>query len=179
MASRSYVLIFVTIFLGLILHFPPQAEATKFQSLLKNICQQSPDYGFCFRTLSSNPKISSVSNINVKTIAEIALGTARKESINVGVFFDGMVNRKDINPAFKPALKMCSSYFKEAIGFLNLRGLDGDTASLDVHYGLDSAQSCETALAAARVHIQSIPPKIQNWKNLFSVAYAAVVTLED
>ncbi|KAJ6757090.1 hypothetical protein OIU74_026357 [Salix koriyanagi] len=111
-----------------------------------------------------------------KAIAERALAVARKESVATSGFFAGLARR---NPASKAVLEKCAADFKEAVQFLNLKGLEGGTASLDVHYALDDAESCESALSSGHVHIQSATARIQKWKTVYSAAEAAVIALEN
>ncbi|EEF38052.1 conserved hypothetical protein [Ricinus communis] len=146
--------------------------------LISDICKQSgSDKKFCIQILKSNPQTATASSL--KSLAEIALGMARKESVSTSGFFKSLLVRDSNNPAAKASIEECAKYFSEAVGMLNLGGLEGGTASLDVHYALDNAQYCENALANANVHIGSIGPAIQEWKKSYSVAYAAVIAVEN
>ncbi|KAH8490814.1 hypothetical protein H0E87_023091 [Populus deltoides] len=113
---------------------------------------------------------------NEKAIAEKALEIARKVSVDTGVFFTGLAQT---NPAHKTALEQCATNFKEAVQFLNLLGLQGGTASLDVHYGLDEVNQCQDALTSGHVQIDSATSTIQKWKTVYDAADATVATLEN
>ncbi|KAJ6735980.1 hypothetical protein OIU85_018210 [Salix viminalis] len=140
MGSSNLTLIFATLFLYLLLHFPSQAEARALKSPAK--CPKLLDQG----------------------IVVNALDMVRKESMKTSKFFDGLANGKGTVPAFKPALRECASDFKAASGLMNLKVLEGEFATMDVNYALDDARSCETKLAMDKVHIQSIPAAIKSWK---------------
>ncbi|KDP36580.1 hypothetical protein JCGZ_08347 [Jatropha curcas] len=175
MDSQGIIWVFSTIFLCLLLHFPFEIEATSRNELLNDVCHQSPDDKSCIKALKSDPKISRVSNL--KGLTNVALGEAREESIATKKFFISLKDSSD--PKVKKALKECAKYFGEAKSMLNLDGLEGDTASLDVHYALDSCEQCENALKEANVHIGAIAPHIKRWKDSYNVAYAAVVATEN
>ncbi|KAH8507247.1 hypothetical protein H0E87_009671 [Populus deltoides] len=113
--------------------------------------------------------------LNFPSRTQASVG-ALVNAIATSNFFTGLANT---NPASKQALVLCATYFKEAVTFLNLKGLEEGSASLDVHYALDQAGYCETALSTGHVHIASATDRIQKWKSVFSAAYAAVITLEN
>ncbi|KAJ6380334.1 hypothetical protein OIU76_016905 [Salix suchowensis] len=113
---------------------------------------------------------------NGKAIAEKALELARKESVHTSDFFTGSAHK---NPASKPVLQKCASSFKQAVQFLNLSGLEGGTASLDVHYALDLAEYCRDALSSGRVQIDSATARVQKWTTVYDAAQATVVFLEN
>ncbi|KAF2291113.1 hypothetical protein GH714_020166 [Hevea brasiliensis] len=119
-------------------------------------------------------------NYDTLTAADYA-GNCEKALVNakahIQSFSDGIQVTND--HAKKEAIKECAKYFQETVGMLNLGGLEGDTASLDVHYALDNDQYCESALADAKVHAETISSAIEKWKNFYSVAYAAVVAVEN
>ncbi|KAF2291114.1 hypothetical protein GH714_020174 [Hevea brasiliensis] len=83
------------------------------------------------------------------------------------------------NPATGKVLEECATYFNETVGMLNLSGLEGGTATLDVHYALDNVQFCENALGGAKVDSRAISDAIDDWKKYFFVAYATVEIIED
>ncbi|KAG6750430.1 hypothetical protein POTOM_044923 [Populus tomentosa] len=172
MGSKNRIMIFAAIFLHLFLHFPSQTEAGA--ESVSEVCKQSQDYQSCVQILTSHPQTPSASG--KKAIAEKALALARKESVDTSDFFTGLAHR---NPASKTVLEKCASYFKEAVTFLNLKGLEGGTASLDVHYALDDAESCESALSSGHVHIHSATARILKWKTVYEAAEAAVIALEN
>ncbi|KAJ9166828.1 hypothetical protein P3X46_021525 [Hevea brasiliensis] len=181
MDSHSFLLISAVIFLSFSLYFPSKAEAT-FQfsghpnKLLTQVCKQSDDFGFCMEVMKSKPRILSATNI--RTVANFALAVTRKESLVTRNFFNRLASVAK-NPASVEVLKECATYFNETVGMLNLDGLEGGTASLDVHYALDNVQFCENALAGAKVGSGSISAAIGGWKKYFSVAYATVEIIED
>ena len=179
MGSSNRTLIFATLFLYMLLHFPSQTEARglKCPKLLNQVCKTSQNYAFCVKILMSNPL--TLLAPNTKGIVVNALDIVRKESMKTSKFFDGLANGKGTVPAFKPALRECASDFKAASGLVNLKVLEGDFATMDVNYALDDARSCETKLSMDKVHIQSIPAAIQNWKNFYAVANAAALALEN
>ncbi|KAH8522324.1 hypothetical protein H0E87_003089 [Populus deltoides] len=86
---------------------------------------------------------------------------------------------KDTNLAFKLVLKNCISNFKEGFMFLNLDGLEGRTATFDMHNAYDKAFAWETDLSANKVAIDLVLARIKKWKDVFSVAMAAAGVLED
>jgi pectinesterase inhibitor-like protein len=172
MGSKNRIMIFAAIVLHLFLHFPSQTEAGA--ELVSKVCKQSQDYQSCVQILTSHPQTLSASE--KKAIAEKALALARKESVDTSDFFTGLAHT---HPASKTVLEQCASYFKEAVTFLNLKGLKGGTASLDVHYALDDAESCESALSSGHVHIDSATARIQKWKTVYRAAEAAVIALEN
>ncbi|KAJ9146101.1 hypothetical protein P3X46_028411 [Hevea brasiliensis] len=177
MNSQSFIKVFTTIFLFLLFHFPSQTETLKpTTELLSDVCQNSDDKKFCIHSLKSEPRMASVKNL--KSLAEIALARARKVSTETSSFFNSL-QLSNGDHAKKEAIKECAKYFQETVGMLNLGGLEGDTASLDVHYALDNDQYCESALADAKVHAETISSAIEKWKNFYSVAYAAVVAVEN
>ncbi|KAB5556188.1 hypothetical protein DKX38_007097 [Salix brachista] len=137
-------------------------------ALVSKVCMQSDSYKSCVQMLISHPQTSAAHT--VKQLAQNALGLARKDAIATSNFFTGLAITI---PESKPALVQCAAYFKEAVIFLNLKGLEEGSASLDVHYALDQAGYCETALSSARVHVASATDRILKWKNVFSAAYAA------
>ncbi|KAJ6306806.1 hypothetical protein OIU77_019800 [Salix suchowensis] len=183
MGSSNLTLIFATLFLYLLLHFPSQAEARALKSpakcpkLMHQVCKTSQNYAFCVKILMSNPL--TLLAPNTKGIVVNALDMVRKESMKTSRFFDGLANGKGTVPAFKPALRECASDFKAASGLMNLKVLEGEFATMDVNYALDDARSCETKLAMDKVHIQSVPAAIKNWKNFYAVANAAALALEN
>ncbi|KAJ6762632.1 PLANT INVERTASE/PECTIN METHYLESTERASE INHIBITOR SUPERFAMILY PROTEIN [Salix purpurea] len=65
---------------------------------------------------------------------------------------------------------------KESEGFK--RGLQGGTASLDVHYALDEVDQCQDALSSGNVLIDSATSVIQKWKTVYDAAAATVSALE-
>ncbi|KAJ6883398.1 hypothetical protein NC652_030583 [Populus alba x Populus x berolinensis] len=172
MGSKNRIMIFAAIVMHLFLHFPSQTEAGA--ESVSEVCKQSQDYESCVQILTSHPRTLSASG--KKAIAEKDLALARKESVDTSDFFTVLAHR---NPASKTVLERCASYFKEAVTFLNLKGLAGGTASLDVHYALDDAESCETALSSGHVHIHSATARILKWKTVYEAAEAAVVALEN
>jgi hypothetical protein len=48
-----------------------------------------------------------------------------------------------------------------------------------VHYALDDAESCESALSSGRVQIDSAAARIQKWTTVYDAAQATVVFLEN
>ncbi|KAJ6384579.1 hypothetical protein OIU78_027813 [Salix suchowensis] len=68
---------------------------------------------------------------------------------------------------------------ESAVQFLNLSGLEGGTASLDVHYALDLAEYCRDALSSGRVQIDSATARVQKWTAVYDAAQATVVFLEN
>ncbi|XP_011023724.1 PREDICTED: pectinesterase inhibitor-like [Populus euphratica] len=172
MGSKNRFMILSATFLCLSLHFPSQTEAGA--ELVSKVCKYSQNYQSCVQTLKSDPQ--TLSAPNGKAIAEKALEIARKESVDASDFFTGLVGT---NPASKTVLEQCASNFKEAVQFLNLSGLEGGTASLDVHYALDEAESCESALSSGHVQIDSASARIQKWKTVYDAAQATVVFLEN
>ncbi|KAJ6774052.1 hypothetical protein OIU79_017477 [Salix purpurea] len=128
MGSSNLTLIFATLFLYLLLHFPSQAEARALKSPAK-----------CPKLLHQGIVVN-------------ALDMVRKESMKTSRFFDGLANGKGTVPAFKPALRECASDFKAASGLMNLKVLEGEFATMDVNYALDDARSCETKLAMDKFH---------------------------
>ncbi|EEF38051.1 conserved hypothetical protein [Ricinus communis] len=186
MDSRNFLFIFATISLYLSPNFPctanAQAEAALAISispnkLVTNVCQQTDNFAFCMQVMKSRPQILSAKS--VKTVADFALAVARKESIITHNFFSRVAGSTKKNPASKAAFVQCAKYFNETVSMFNLNGLENGEASLDVHYALDNAKYCETALAGAKVHNALITARIRLWKNYFSVAYTTVMILED
>ncbi|KAJ6775420.1 hypothetical protein OIU79_018562 [Salix purpurea] len=173
MGSKNLPLIFATIVFFLLLNLPSQTQATV-GALVSKVCMQSDSYKSCVQMLISHPQTSAAHT--VKQMAQNALELAKKDAIATSNFFTGLASTI---PESKAALVQCAAYFKEAVMFLNLKGLEEGSASLDVHYALDQAGYCETALSSARVHVASATDRIQKWKNVFSAAYAAVVTVEN
>ncbi|KAJ9166829.1 hypothetical protein P3X46_021526 [Hevea brasiliensis] len=180
MDSQSFIRVFIPIFLCLFFHcFPCQAEAIvkpTTDSILSNICQRSNDINLCIQTLKSDSRKPSITDL-VNT-ANIALENAIKESTATTSFFNSL-QVSDGDQKKMEAIKDCARLFQETEGMLNLRGLDGDTASLDVHYALDNAVNCENLLTQPNVQIASIPLAIKKWKDSYSVAYAGVVAIEN
>ncbi|KAL9341470.1 hypothetical protein Peur_064795 [Populus x canadensis] len=172
MDSKNRIMIFAAIVLYLFLHFPSQTEAGV--ELASKVCKHSQNYESCVQTLTSHPQ--TLAAPNEKAIAEKALEIARKVSVDTGVFFTGLAQT---NPAHKTALEQCATNFKEAVQFLNLLGLQGGTASLDVHYGLDEVNQCQDALTSGHVQIDSATSTIQKWKTVYDAADATVATLEN
>ncbi|KAJ6305958.1 hypothetical protein OIU78_021316 [Salix suchowensis] len=173
MGSKNLPLIFATIVFFLLLNLPSQTQATV-GALVSKVCMQSDSYKSCVQMLISHPQTSAAHT--VKQMAQNALELAKKDAIATSNFFTGLASTI---PESKSALVQCAAYFKEAVIFLNLKGLEEGSASLDVHYALDQAGYCETALSSARVRVASATDRIQKWKNVFSAAYAAVVTVEN
>ncbi|KAJ6775423.1 hypothetical protein OIU79_018565 [Salix purpurea] len=180
MGSRNTsVLFFAAIALFAILHFPSQTEATIPTELVSKVCAQTVNlsYETCVKFLMANPKSLMVNNL--KAVAENALDMARIETADTSSFFAALLKRKDINPASKAALENCSSLFKQAVTFLNLNGLSGGTATLDVHSALDKAEECKSELSAANVSIKSVAEKLEEWRSFYSIASAAVRVVEN
>ncbi|KAG5244757.1 pectinesterase inhibitor [Salix suchowensis] len=163
------------------LHFPSQTEATI--PTVSKVCSQTVNlsYETCVKFLMANPKSLLVNN--VKAVAENALDMARREtadtSTDTSSFFAALLERKDINLASRAALERCSSLFKQAVSFLNLNGLSGGTATLDVHSALDKATECKSELSAANVSIKSVAEKLEEWRNFYSIASASVRVVEN
>ena len=172
MGSKNLTLIFAIV-LFLFLNFPSRTQASV-GALVSKVCMQSDNYKSCVQILTSHPQTLAAHTL--KAMANNGLKMAKKDAIATSNFFTGLANT---NPASKQALVLCATYFKEAVTFLNLKGLEEGSASLDVHYALDQAGYCETALATGHVHIASATDRIQKWKSVFSAAYAAVITLEN
>ncbi|KAI5566319.1 hypothetical protein POPTR_013G012800v4 [Populus trichocarpa] len=172
MGSKNRVMILAATVLYLSLHFPSQTEAGA--ELVSKVCKHGQNYESCVQTLTSDPQ--TLSAPNGKAIAEKALEIARKESVDTSDFFTGLAHT---NPASKSVLQQCASNFKEAVQFLNLSGLEGGTASLDVHYALDDAESCESVMSSGRVQIDSAAARIQKWTTVYDAAQATVVFLEN
>ncbi|KAG5232355.1 hypothetical protein OIU77_003820 [Salix suchowensis] len=171
MDSRNRIVIFAAIVLYLFLHFPSQTEAGV--ELASKVCKNSQNFESCVQTLTSYPQI--VAAPDEKAIAEKALELARKESGDSSEFFAGLAQS---NPSSKTALEQCAAHFKEAVLFLNLKGLQGGTASLDVHYALDEVDQCQDALSSGNVLIDSATSVIQKWKTVYDAAAATVSALE-
>lgn len=112
-------------------------------------------------------------------MAENAIQLSREESNDTVNFFNNLANSKDTNLAFKLVLKNCISNFKEGFMFLNLDGLEGRTATFDMHNAYDKAFAWETDLSANKVAIDLVLARIKKWKDVFSVAMAAAGVLED
>ncbi|OAY23628.1 hypothetical protein MANES_18G093900v8 [Manihot esculenta] len=181
MGPHSFLIISAIIFSSLSLYLPSKAEATLQVSrhpnkLLTEICKQSNDMGFCMALMNSKPQILSATNI--RTVANFALAVARKQSIVKRNFFNRLASQAKY-PASVEAFKDCAAHFNETVGMLNLDGLEGGTASLDVHYSLDNVQFCENGLARAKVDGGLISATIGDWKKYYSVAYASVEIVED
>ncbi|KAB5556191.1 hypothetical protein DKX38_007100 [Salix brachista] len=180
MGSRNTsVLFFAAFALFAFLHFPSQTEATIPTELVSKVCVQTVNlsYETCVKFLMANPKSLLVNN--VKAVAENALDMARRETDDTSSFFAALLKREDINPASRAALESCSSLFKQAVTFLNLNGLSGGTATLDVHSALDKATECKSELSAANVSIKSVAEKLEGWRNFYSIASAAVRVVEN
>ncbi|KAJ6694499.1 hypothetical protein OIU85_005205 [Salix viminalis] len=110
-----------------------------------------------------------------QTEAGVELASKQKESGDSSEFFAGLAQS---NPSSKTALEQCAAHFKEAVLFLNLKGLQGGTASLDVHYALDEVDQCQDALSSGNVLIDSATSVIQKWKTVYDAAAATVSALE-
>ncbi|KAJ6683086.1 hypothetical protein OIU74_021190 [Salix koriyanagi] len=180
MGSRNTsVLFFAAIAFFPFLHFPSQTEATIPTELVSKVCPQTEhlSYETCVKFLMANPKSLLVNN--VKAVAENALDMARRETADTSSFFAALLEREDINPASRAALENCSSLFKQAVTFLNLNGLSGGTATLDMHYALDKATECKSKLSAANVSIKSVAEKLEGWRNFYSISSAAVRVVEN
>ena len=65
------------------------------------------------------------------------------------------------------------------VTFLNLDGLAGGTATLDLHYALDKATECKSELSAANVSTKCVAEKLEEWTNFYSIACAAVRAVEN
>ncbi|KAJ6683085.1 PLANT INVERTASE/PECTIN METHYLESTERASE INHIBITOR SUPERFAMILY PROTEIN [Salix koriyanagi] len=180
MGSRNTsVLFFAAIALFSFLHFPSQTEATLPTELVSKVCAQTVNlsYEFCFKFLMANPKSLLVNNL--KAVAENVLDMARRETDDTSSFFAALLKREDINPTSRAVLENCSSLFKQAVTFLNLNGLSGGTATLDMHYALDKATECKSKLSAANVSMKSVAEKLEGWRNFYSIASAAVRVVEN
>ncbi|CAK7335973.1 unnamed protein product [Dovyalis caffra] len=179
-SSRNRVLIFTAIFFCLFLHFPSQTEAmsgSKSLKIMARICKRTENIKLCLQTLLSRPQ--ALLHYDLMGMAENAIQLTRKESNDTVNFFINLASSKDTNPAFKPALNNCISSFKEGLMFLNLDGLEGQTATFDIHNAYDKSNACEKGLSANKVAIDLVPARIKKWKDVFSVAMAATGVLED
>jgi pectinesterase inhibitor-like protein len=177
---RNRVLIFAAVFLCLFLHFPSQTEAmsrAKSLKIMAQICKQTENIEVCLQVLLSRPQ--ALFRYDLMAMAENAMQLSRKESNDTVNFFNNLANSKDTNPAFKLVLKNCISNFKEGFMFLNLDGLEGRTATFDMHNAYDKAFACETDLSANKIAIDLVLARIKKWKDVFSVAMAAAGVLED
>ncbi|WCJ43329.1 hypothetical protein M5689_024076 [Euphorbia peplus] len=179
MDPQNYIRVSTILFLSLLLlHSPPRTEAKgKAKSpndLIIDVCELSKsNEKFCLDTLRGNPKTATVKDH--KGLAEISLEMMRELSTKASQKFRKL-SRK--HAATKQVTDECAKYFDETIHMLNLDGLEGGTASLDIHYASDNAQSCQTALTGAGVKIPTIAPTMQKWKNSFTIAISAVTTAE-
>ncbi|KAJ4824514.1 hypothetical protein Tsubulata_020701 [Turnera subulata] len=171
MDPRSLGLMFATICMVVILHFPIQAEADAKQ--IDSYCQQSDDPKLCGTVLKDSPGSEKAKGMSGLT--KVALETVKKESANMADFFTKLTVTY---PQFSVPLKECASYFKEAPQFLDLRGVKDGSATLDVMNAGDEAQRCETALAQAKANIPQVAPQIKNWRSTFQVAYSGVRAVE-
>ncbi|CAK7340608.1 unnamed protein product [Dovyalis caffra] len=95
--------------------------------------------------------------------------------VELGSFYNDDGDAKEVEMCLK---EVTGEHLKEAVIFLNLKGLEGGTASLDVHNALDQATYCEDALSSGRVNIPSAAARILKWKAVYAVADAAVVASE-
>ncbi|KDP36581.1 hypothetical protein JCGZ_08348 [Jatropha curcas] len=177
MGFRFFLFFSYMIFMCLFLNFPSKTEAktpfsTHQNKLLLEVCKQSEQFKFCMQLLQSKPRISTAKNIT--TVANYALALTRKKSVITRNFFNRLDGAKK-NVVFEE----CANYFNETIGMLNLDGLEGGTASLDVHYALDNCEYCENVLDSAKIRSKSISAQINQWKKYYYVAYATVIVLED
>ena len=50
---------------------------------------------------------------------------------------------------------------------------------MDVHSALDTATECKSELSAANVSIKSVAAKLEEWRNFYSIASAAVRVVEN
>lgn len=179
-SSRNRVLIFAAIFLCLFFHFPSQTVAmsrAKSLEITAKICKRTGNIKVCLQVLLSRPQ--ALFRYDLMAMAENAIQLSRKQSNDTVNFFNNLASSKDTNPALKLVLKSCISNFKEGFTFLNLSGLEGRTATFDMHNAYDKATACETDLSANKVAIELVAARIKKWKDVFSVAMATAGVLED
>lgn len=181
MDSHHFIFISAAIFLSLTLNFPSKSDATAELSkhpnkLLMQVCNQSAEYGFCMHLMRTKPRILSAKSI--RTVANFALAITRKRSIITRNLFNRLSTVAK-NPGTREAFKECGDYLNGTVAMLNLNGLEGGTASLDVHYALDNVEYCVNVLRDAKVVSPKISGAIDDWKKYYHVAYATVLILED
>ncbi|KAJ4833896.1 hypothetical protein Tsubulata_049035 [Turnera subulata] len=148
-----------------------EAEAGKIE--IQDYCKHTKLFALCDRVMTAAAQRKKTADVT--SLTQAALFIAKRESTRMEDFFSKLTPRY---PQFAEPLKECANFFKESTIFLNLRGMNGGTASLDVHYALDDASQCETALANAKASIPEVTTHIQKWKNLFEIAYSGVMALE-
>ncbi|KAF9689073.1 hypothetical protein SADUNF_Sadunf01G0053800 [Salix dunnii] len=141
------------------------------------ICKRTGNIKVCLQVLLSRPQ--ALFRYDLMAMAENAIQLSRKESNDTVDFFNNLASSKDTNPALKLVLKSCVSNFKEGFMFLNLSGLEGRTATFDMHNAYDNAIACETDLSANKVATDLVAARIKKWKDVFSVAMATAGVLED